>query len=140
VNLPVNLSSTIPQSNVKIRKTLSSQEDFMFNWLSTQFHSLRRGLRPAPHIAAVAVHNAMRWSDPALTGHTRVYQQSPWVYIAVNRIAEAAALVPLRVFRLEGERRVEVERHPLERLLDRPNPHLSRFELFEQTIGIIGML
>jgi phage portal protein BeeE len=62
------------------------------------------------------------------------------VYIAVNRIAEAAALVPLHVFKLEGERRVEVERHPLERLLDSPNPHLSRFELFEQTIGIKNML
>lgn len=111
----------------------------MFNWLSSQFPSLRRGLRPAPHVAAVAVHNAMRWTDPAQTAHTRVYQQSPWVYIAVNRIAEAGALVPLRVFRLEGERRVEVERHPLERLLDRPNPYLSRFELFEQTIGLLEL-
>lgn len=111
----------------------------MFNWLSSQFHSLRRGLRPAPHVAAVAVHNSLRWSDPALAAHTQVYQQSPWVYVAVNRIAEAAALVPLRVFRLEGERRIEVERHPLERLLDAPNPYLSRFELFEQTVGMLEL-
>ncbi|MCE2488428.1 MAG: phage portal protein [Anaerolineae bacterium] len=69
----------------------------------------------------------------------RVYQQSPWVYIAINRIAEAAALVPLQVFRLEGERRLAVERHPLERLLDAPNPQLSRFALMEQTVGMLEL-
>jgi HK97 family phage portal protein len=112
----------------------------MMNWLSTQFGSLRRrGLRPAPHVAAVAVHNSMHWVDPALAANTRVYQQSPWVYVAVNRIAEAAALVPLQVFRLEGERRVQVERHPLEALLDVPNPYLSRFELLEQTVGMLEL-
>lgn len=112
----------------------------MLNWLSVQFNSLRRrGLRPAPHVAAVAVHNTMHWADPALATNTRVYQQSPWVYVAVNRIAEAAALVPLRVFRLEGERRVEVIRHPLETLLDSPNPYLSRFELMEQTVGMLEL-
>jgi HK97 family phage portal protein len=112
----------------------------MLNWLSNQFYSLRRrGLRPAPHVAAVAVHNALRWGDPALTANTHVYQQSPWVYVAVNRIAEAAALVPLRVFRLEGERRVQVERHPLEVLLDAPNPYVSRFELLEQTVGLLEL-
>lgn len=98
----------------------------MLNWLSAQFNALRRrGLRPAPHVAAVAVHNTMNWVDPALTNHTYVYQQSPWVYVAVNRIAEAAALVPLQVFKLEGERRIGVERHPLEVLLDSPNPYCS---------------
>lgn len=116
----------------------------MLNWLSTQFQTLRLqtlryGLRPAPHVEAIAVHNAMRWNDPALAAHTHVYQQSPWVYLAVNRIAEAAALVPMRVFRLDGEKRMEVERHPLEKLLDAPNPYLSRFELFEQTIGLLEL-
>jgi hypothetical protein len=63
----------------------------MLNWLSAQFSSIRRrGLRPAPHVTAIAVHNTMRWADPALAAHTRTYQQSPWVYVAVNRIAEAA--------------------------------------------------
>ncbi len=82
-----------------------------------------------------------------------VYMASPWVYVAVNRIAEAAALVPFRVY----ERRV-YERatspgpdgptspahreqvrdpHPFTRLLDRPNPFLSRFELLEQTVGCL---
>src|SRR5690606_4155244 len=112
----------------------------MLNWLSAQFNAFRRrGLRPPPHVAAIAVHNMLNGADPAFTAHTRVYEQSPWVYVAVNRIAEAAALVPLRVFRLEGERRIEVERHPLEDLLDSPNPYLSRFELIEQTVGMLEL-
>lgn len=99
-----------------------------------------RRLRPAPHVAAVARHNDFYWPNLAETqSQTLVYQQSPWVYVAVNRIAEAAALVPLRVLRLDGERRVEVQRHPLEVLLDAPNPFLSRFELIEQTVGALEL-
>ena len=99
-----------------------------------------RGLRPAPHIEAVARHNNFIWPNLAETAaQARVYQGSPWVYIAINRIAEAVALVPLRVLRLEGEQQVEVERHPLEVLLDAPNPYLSRFELFEQTCGMLEL-
>ena len=65
-----------------------------------------------------------------------VYMGSPWVYVAVNRIAEAAALVPFRVTRRAGPARaVAVEDHPFERLLRRPNPLMSRFELIEQTVG-----
>jgi HK97 family phage portal protein len=111
----------------------------VFNRLST-FLNRQRGLRPAPHVAAVAVHNDHLWPNLAETqAQSLVYQQSPWVYIAVNRIAEAAALVPLKVLRLDGEQRTEVERHPVEALLDAPNPYLSRFELFEQTIGMLEL-
>ncbi len=84
--------------------------------------------------------NAGLWPEGGdEAARARVYQQSPWVYIAINRIAEAAALVPLQVFRLEGERRLAVERHPLERLLDAPNPQLSRFALMEQTVGMLEL-
>lgn len=112
----------------------------MFNWLSNLFRG-RDGLRPAPpHITAVAQHNAVIWPDLAgVAAQARVYQQSPWVHIAINRIAEAAALVPLQVLRVEGEQRTGVERHPLEALLDAPNPYMSRFELFEQTVGMLEL-
>jgi len=112
----------------------------MFNWVSQVFNR-RGGLRRAPHIEAVARHNSFLWPNLADAGaKARVYQESPWVYIAINRIAEAVALVPLRVMRLEGERQIEVERHPLEALLDAPNPFLSRFELFEQTAGMLELV
>jgi HK97 family phage portal protein len=73
-----------------------------------------------------------------------VYMASPWVYVAVNRIAEAAALVPFHVYGgpvagaygntpLQNE--IQLPDHPFERLLRRPNPLMSRFELIEHTIG-----
>src|SRR5688500_10840424 len=112
----------------------------MFNWVSQVFTGRGKRLRRAPHIEAVARHNSFIWPNLAEAGaQARVYQQSPWVYIAINRIAEAVALVPLRVMQMQGEKKIEVERHPLETLLDAPNPFLSRFELFEQTAGILEL-
>ncbi|MGQ9888757.1 MAG: phage portal protein [Aggregatilineales bacterium] len=111
----------------------------MFNWLS-QLLGGRGRLRPAPHLAAVAQHNDFTWPDLAgAQAQTQLYQRSPWVYVAVSRIAEAAALVPLHVYRLDGERRVPVTRHPLEDLLTAPNPWASRFELLEQTVGALEL-
>lgn len=114
----------------------------MFNWLSHWIAPNRSraasGLgNVAPHLQAVAQHNA--FMTPAAPAHTSLYHESSWVYVSVNRIAEAAALVPLHVYRLDGERRLEVERHPLEALLDAPNPFTSRFELLEQTIGMLEL-
>lgn len=109
----------------------------MFNWLSSLFQH-REG-----QASALRRDQAVPFqpSYQPLTGipHLQVYQQSPWVYVAVNRIVEAAALVPLHVYQMEGERRLEVIRHPLERLLDAPNPYLSRFELIEQTLGFLEL-
>jgi HK97 family phage portal protein len=34
---------------------------------------------------------------------------------------------------------VDAQRHPLEALLDAPNPYLSRFELLEQTVGMLEL-
>lgn len=111
----------------------------MFNWLAQLFGGRGR-LRAAPHLAAVAQHNSFAWPDLAgAQAQAHLYQRSPWVYVAVNRIAEAAALVPLRVYRLDGERRVPVARHPLEDLLAAPNPWTSGFELLEQTVGMLEL-
>lgn len=119
----------------------------MFNWLSSLFSAPGHTEPPpdrlrdhAPHVQAVAVHNHSLFNDALdIASHSEIYQQSPWVYVAISRIAEAAALVPLHVYRLEGEQRVAVEQHPLERLLNAPNPHLSRFELFEQTLAMLEL-
>ncbi len=93
-----------------------------------------------PQVQALARHQTGLWPEQGdEAARARVYQQSPWVYIAINRIAEAAALVPLQVFRLEGEQRLAVERHPLERLLEAPNPQLSGFGLMEQTVGMLEL-
>ena len=112
----------------------------MFNWLSNLFTTRRKRLRgQAPHIERVAQRNSYQLGPPPETAAARVYEQSPWVYIAINRIAEAGALAPLKVYRLEGERRVGIDNHPLEQLLSDPNPLTSRFELFEQTLGSLEL-
>ncbi|MCD4684647.1 MAG: hypothetical protein K8S97_01755, partial [Anaerolineae bacterium] len=60
--------------------------------------------RPASVIHKVESPLVGEWGpapDPAWgqsAQYAGVYMTSPWVYVAVNRIAEASALVPLRVF------------------------------------------
>lgn len=113
----------------------------MPTWFDRLFGRVRRELRPGlPVVEAVAAHNGWNWPSLAsLDAQAAAYEGSPWVYVAVNRIAEAAALVPLRVYRLDGERRIPQEAHPAEKLLAAPNPFLSGFELLEQTIGALEL-
>jgi len=109
----------------------------MFNWL-TQWFRPRDGAAGLRH--ALPLNPALPY--PISSGAWRdldAYTASTWVYLAVSRIAEAGALVPLRVYQLDGEKRAEVSRHPLEMLLERPNPFTSRFELMEQTLGALEL-
>mgnify|MGYP002078497776 CR=1 FL=1 len=48
---------------------------------------------------------------------------------------QAGALVPFHVARRAADGAVEQADHPFERLLQKPNPLLSRFELIEHTVG-----
>lgn len=64
------------------------------------------------------------------------YMTSPYVYAAVTRIAEAAALVPLHVRQADAAR-TPIPDHPLLRLLDAPNATLSRFDLLESTVAFL---
>jgi HK97 family phage portal protein len=90
-----------------------------------------------PHIAAVAEHEMP--AAPPVLHETSVYSAVPYVYVAVNRIAEACALVPLRLYRQHAAGRVRVDQHPFLTLLDSPNPCTSRFELLEQTVGMLEL-
>jgi HK97 family phage portal protein len=108
----------------------------MFNWLSTRF---TRRSKPLAHPALAAARHTLASTPLAAAPYARLYQQSPWVYVAVNRISEAAALAPLQIYRKTAQGRVSVPNHPLARLLAAPNPHLSQFELFEQTVGALEL-
>ncbi len=112
----------------------------MLTWLTRLFTG-RRALQPTtPHVRMIAQHNHTLFPNfGGDAAQADAYTHSPWVYLAVSRIAEAAALVPLHVYRLTGEQRIPVERHPLENLLQHPNPFTSRFELLEQTIGMLEL-
>lgn len=109
----------------------------MFQWLWDRIPKRERLRQRAPHLEALAIHGP---NFPiASSEDSAVYQQSPWVYLAINRIAEAAALVPLRVWRLLPGREEALTTHPLLDLLAAPNPTLSRFELMEQTVGMLEL-
>jgi HK97 family phage portal protein len=111
----------------------------MFRWIS-QLSNVFGGRRAAGLRRAIPVNpDAPYPVSPSGARDLDAYGLSTWVYLAVTRIAEAGALVPLRVFALDGEARREVVRHPLEVLLERPNPFTSRFELFEQTLGMLEL-
>jgi HK97 family phage portal protein len=112
----------------------------MFNWMNRLFTG-RRTLRPtSPHIGMIAQHHSTVLPNFAGdVAQAEAYTRSPWVYLAVSRIAEAAAMTPLHVYRRTGEQRIAVERHPLEDLLHHPNPFTSRFELLEQTVGFLEL-
>lgn len=110
----------------------------MFQWLNNLFTG-RDHLRPAPMLAP---NGHPYYPAPSLTdarAQAGRYTQSSWVYVAVSRIAEAAALTPLHVYRVENEQRVGVIDHPLERLLRQPNPFTSGFDLIEQTVGMLEL-
>lgn len=84
-----------------------------------------------PHEEETAV------SPPAIAGDAgRAYCQHAWVYACVRAIAQSAASVPVRVWRMDerGERRLAGPHEPLARLLARVNPRQSLTDLIEATL------
>lgn len=81
---------------------------------------------------------AERHNLPSLeyaANQANLYQKLGWVNAAVNAVARAVALEPLSVYRLQGEQREDVDNHPFEVLLRRPNPLMSRYELIFATVA-----
>jgi HK97 family phage portal protein len=112
----------------------------MFQWFRKPFRSRPETLPARPRRLETVPHAGPFGAPPPFDGRVnRIYQQSPWVYVAVNRIAEAAALVPLHIVRPSAGGEARLPDHPLLRLLARPNPSLSRFELLEQTVGMLEL-
>lgn len=57
---------------------------------------------------------------------------STWVYTACRRISTALASVPLVVQKRTGDEWQPDPQHPLQALLDRPNPFMSRQDMLER--------
>jgi HK97 family phage portal protein len=108
--------------------------------MSRWFDRLRRKAAPPASSARPAFSDVLPYPQmPAPTDDLRMYRESAWVYVAVTRIAEAGALVPLRVYELDGEQKRPIDNHPLEHLLAHPNPFMSRFDLLEQTLAMLEL-
>lgn len=87
---------------------------------------------------ALAQAESMKWGMPDLRlpeAQAELYQRLSWVHIAVRTIADAAAVQPLAVKRLQGEDTEDIDAHPFEELLRRPNPLQSRSELLYATVA-----
>ena len=109
----------------------------MFHWRRT-FGPARRDRAPEEKASAVgailAMHHVGRpvWTPRDYESLTRAgFGRNPVAYRCVRMLAEAAASAPLVVF----EGRARAEGHPLQAVLDRPNPEQSGRELFEQLYG-----
>lgn len=76
------------------------------------------------------------WSDWSTDkAITEGFKASVWVYRPISTLADAASSVPWFVERRLGPDQWErVDGHPLEALLENPNPFMSRRELFERMV------
>lgn len=72
--------------------------------------------------------------NPAIyANQAHIYRTLSWVGTAVDILAQTAAVTPARVMTINNEKRNEVTNHDFERLLNKPNPEDSRFELLNAT-------
>lgn len=67
------------------------------------------------------------------------YKASSYVYKAIERKAAAAASVPWKVHRLRNNKWEVVEGHPLEALLEQPNPFQDRAIMIERMIAHLDL-
>lgn len=83
-----------------------------------------------------------RWNIPDRSlpdAQLELYQRLSWVQIAVERIAEMAAITKFNVMELNGEKTEQVDNHPFEMLLRKPNPLNSRFEFLVSTFSYLAL-
>jgi HK97 family phage portal protein len=91
-------------------------------------------------LSAVGAKAGHLWPDLSrYTSQADLYVRASWVYIAINKIATAAALVALNAVSTDGEEDQQLYNHPIEQLLRKPNQWMSRFELLEQTFGFLEL-
>ena len=85
---------------------------------------------------------AMRWEmpDPAVwENQAKLYLRLSWIYSALKITGETAALQQFNVMRMIGEELEDIPNHDFEKLLRKPNPLYSRFELIVNTFTYGGI-
>jgi HK97 family phage portal protein len=65
----------------------------------------------------------------------RLYTRLSWVYSAVTIVGQSCALQALNIKKYRGERTKDIDNHPFELLLGKPNPLQSRFEFLRDTVS-----
>lgn len=86
----------------------------------------------------LAMAGAQKWAMPDYTladNQAKAYEAISWINTALQIVGNMCALQKFNVYTLEGEKRIAQDNHPLELLLQTPNPNMSRFELLYATIA-----
>lgn len=83
-----------------------------------------------PSVARAHVHGRVEWSDwDSRKAVIEGYKSVAWVYACINKRADALASIPLVVEVRRGQDWEVAPQHPLQTLLDYPNPDMDRGEL-----------
>lgn len=101
-----------------------------FNW------ALKAQVRADQAFIKLLMDSTPKWSKwTAETAVNEGYKASLWAYAAINKKAKAAASVPWYVYRRDAQGDWEqVKNHPLQQLIDSPNPFTSRNNMIERLI------
>lgn len=67
------------------------------------------------------------------------FQRVSWVNIAVDKVATIGSGAEWNVKRREGEQLVDIPNHPFERVLQSPNPTMSRSDLIYATLAYMSV-
>lgn len=71
------------------------------------------------------------WTDWSTEkGIKEGYKASSWYYAGINRILRAVTSVPWKAAQRKGDQYEDLPGHPLEQLIARPNPFMTRQKLF----------
>ena len=103
--------------------------------------------KAAPTYPPFALQNANveQWNLPntqyeGTRNQAELYQRLTWVQIAVRTVAEAAATQALEIHRVTtGEDEIDIDNHPVELLLRKPNPLMSRFAFLVATYSYLRL-
>ncbi len=94
----------------------------------------------AAYPMAMAQEFAYEWpNQPRMLRQASLYEKSSWIYTAISFVARAAAAVDFEIYERVGDSKEEIEDHPFEKLLRKPNPLQSRFELLEATFSYLKL-
>jgi HK97 family phage portal protein len=68
------------------------------------------------------------------------YADQAWIFACIRVIQTKGAGVPIKIYRKNGEKMVELPEHPVKLLLDSVNPFMNGYDLFESTHGYIELV
>lgn len=78
--------------------------------------------------------HALRWGS-----YSAIYRKQLWVSVLVNKIANASARLPMKVYQRSGSGRPEARDTPYGQLLRNPNPDLDPFLFWMWTVSTLNI-